>query len=105
MGSGDGPQRRHRQPRYFRALFEKAMETPAKYEADDLGLTPHAVYGNIDPDLMTGSLREKMHQMARKRQNRPLSKTINFALYKEKHLKILIEEITTLTNKLSTLLP
>jgi hypothetical protein len=57
-------------------------------------------------DLMTLSLHKKMREMATKRQNgASLAKKIKFTLYDEKHLKTLVEDITSLTNQLVDLFP
>ncbi|KAL3962938.1 hypothetical protein ACCO45_004461 [Purpureocillium lilacinum] len=57
-------------------------------------------------DLMTLSLREKMRELSIKRQNRAsLAKKLKFALHDEKHLKLLVGDITALTSELVDLFP
>ncbi|KAF1954892.1 hypothetical protein CC80DRAFT_475619 [Byssothecium circinans] len=86
--------------------FNKAWNISKEYrEIDANGCQEHEE--RRDPDLMmTLSLREKMLDLSRKRQNGALLvKKIKFALYDEKQLKGLVDDITSLTNALVELFP
>ncbi|KAK2669758.1 HeLo domain superfamily [Fusarium oxysporum f. sp. vasinfectum] len=89
-------------------LFEDARKISDEFKGgrdpDEQSLLVHNEQTDLDP--MTASLHQKMVQLSSKRQNRTtLTKKAKFVLYEEKHLKELIDNITSLTKELVELFP
>lgn len=87
--------------------FNEAMKISAQYK---IGKEPESENLSIQDEgileMTTLSLHKRTRAIAKKRQNRAsLAKKIKFALYDEKHLKALVDEITNLTNQLVDLFP
>ncbi|KAK3942580.1 prion-inhibition and propagation-domain-containing protein [Diplogelasinospora grovesii] len=81
--------------------FNKAWKISAQYK---IRKESDGDEGSLD--LATLSLHEKMRELSKKRQNRAtLAKKMKFALYDEKHLRTLVDDITNLTNELVDLFP
>ncbi|PWI65029.1 hypothetical protein PCL_07441 [Purpureocillium lilacinum] len=82
------------------ACFNQAWKISDQYK---MGENPDKQ--NVS-DLMALSLREKMRELSIKRQNRAsLAKKLKFALHDEKHLGLLVGDITALTSELVDLFP
>ncbi|KAF4953452.1 hypothetical protein FSARC_12389 [Fusarium sarcochroum] len=88
-------------------LFEDARKVSEGFKDGGQSEEQNDLFNErTDMDLITASLHQKMVQISRKRQNRAsLTRKAKFAVYGEAQLKVLIEDITKLTDDLVELFP